>query len=60
MRRGKPREKKKDEAYFRKLGIPKEDAKVLVKVMKRARMIDGKQVGPMRVGVGFFVDLVPA
>ena len=47
--------------YFEQtLGIPPQDAAVLMDVMKRARRIDGVQVGPFRFGVSFLVGFFPA
>lgn len=52
---------KKDQKFFEtELHIPREDAIVLAKLMKRAKLIDGYRIGPMRLGVGTLVGLVPA
>lgn len=55
------RKNKKDQKYFEaELHIPREDALVLAKLMKRAKLIDGFQIGPMRLGVGTLIGFVPA
>jgi len=55
------RKHKKDQRYFEaELHIPREDALVLAKLMKRAKLIDGFQIGPMRLGVGTLIGFVPA
>ena len=61
MRHGKPTKRKKDMKYFENvLGIPHEDAKVLHTVMNRARWIDGKKFGPVRIGVSTAIGFIPA
>lgn len=58
--RGKKTLLKKDEKYFHyELGIPKHDAQVLAKVMKRARRLDGFKVGGLRIGVSSAIELIP-
>ena len=58
--RGKKTLLNKDEKYFQhELGIPKHDAQVLAKVMKRARRLDGFKVGGIRIGLSTAIELIP-
>ena len=61
MKNGKPTLRKKDQHYLETvLKIPENDAKVLAKVIQRARAIDGTKIGPMRLGVSTIVGFFPA
>ncbi|KAL6721790.1 hypothetical protein ACLMJK_000895 [Lecanora helva] len=51
--------KRKNLAYFEALGIPKHDAKILVKVMHRAKVMDGWKWGSFRFGASTVIQLVP-
>ena len=58
---GKPMKKRnKDVNFFMKeLHIPEHDAKILAKVMNRARKMDGRSIGPMRFGRTALIQLIP-
>ncbi|KAL9100386.1 MAG: hypothetical protein Q9163_004229 [Psora crenata] len=51
--------KLKDENYYMKLGIPKEDAALLAKVKRRAKLLDGSHESFLGLGLSSVIGFVP-